>query len=62
MANTKKLTDRTMRKGVKRSQRKALKALETTLTPTDRRTLRKEPQGIKSYLAAKAAAAAAADA
>lgn len=57
MANTKKFkTDRTMRKGIKRSQRAKLKAVEATLTPADRRTLRKEPQGTRKYLAEKAAA------
>ncbi len=60
MADTKKFTDRKMRKGVKRSQRKALKAASQALTGKDRRALRKEPQGIRAYLAEKAAAAAAA--
>ena len=60
MANTKKFTDRAMRKGIKRSQRKRLQTLANTLTPADRRKLRKEPQGIRSYVAATQAAAAAA--
>ena len=60
MADTRKITDRKMRKGVKRSQRKALKTAALDLTGKDRRALRKEPRGIRAYLAEKAAAAAAA--
>ncbi len=57
MANTKKITDRKMRKGVKRSQRKALKAVYGSFTGADYRALRKEPQGVRAYAAAKEAAA-----
>ena len=53
MANTKKFTDRAVRKGIKRSQRSALKALRETLSPTDRKSLRKEPMGLRKYLATK---------
>ena len=51
MANTKQFTDRKMRKGIKRSQRKKLKAIKAGLTPTERRQLRKEPQGIRAFIA-----------
>jgi len=67
MANTHAFKDnRSMRKGIKRSQRKALKALKYTLTNVERRQLRKEPQGIKAFVAEQgkvkeAAAAAAAE-
>ncbi|MFT7622839.1 MAG: hypothetical protein ACI9WU_002014 [Myxococcota bacterium] len=58
MADTKKITDRNMRKGIKRSQRRNLLKVAEQLTPRDRRQLRKEPQGTRAYLAAKAAEAA----
>ena len=59
MANTKNWkSDRAMRKGIKRAQRKALSALRAGLSPADRKKLKKEPMGIKKYLAEKAAAAA----
>lgn len=51
MANTKKFTDRAMRKGVKRSQRKSLKAVKASLTLTERKTLRKEPMGVRKFVA-----------
>ena len=58
MANTKKIEDKKMRKGIKRAQRRSLKALELTLKTSDRKKLRKEPQGIREYIAAKEKAAA----
>ena len=51
MANTKSVTDRAMRKGIKRSQRKRLKALAETLTKKERASLRKEPMGIRKFIA-----------
>lgn len=51
MANTKNITDRGMRKGVKRSQRKALKAVKGDLTLKERKSLRKEPMGVRAFIA-----------
>ncbi len=52
MANTKKFkTTRTMRKGIKRSQRAELKTLFGTLTGDERRKLRKEPKGLRKFVA-----------
>ncbi len=51
MANTKKFTDRAMRKGVKRSQRKSLKAVKGSLTLTERKALKKEPMGVRKFIA-----------
>ena len=59
MANTKKLkTNRPMRKGVKRAQRRALKAVGATLTRAERRKLRKEPMGVRKFVKESRAAAA----
>jgi len=53
MANTKNWKENSaMRKGIKRAQRKKLTALRATLTPTERKKLKKEPMGIKKFLAA----------
>ena len=52
MANTKNLKEnRAVRKGVKRSQRRRLKALRYTLTPAENRQLRKEPMGLRKFVA-----------
>lgn len=61
-AKTANVRSRAVRKGTKRAARKKLKALGRTLTPGDRRTLRKEPQGVKTFLAGKAKAKADAEA
>ena len=51
MANTKSITDRAMRKGIKRSQRKRLKELFGTLDRKERASLRKEPMGVRKFVA-----------
>ena len=51
MANTKSITDRAMRKGIKRSQRKRLKELFGTLNRKERAALRKEPTGVRKFVA-----------
>ena len=51
MANTKSITDRAMRKGIKRSQRKRLKELFGTLSRKERANLRKEPTGLRKFVA-----------
>ena len=51
MANTKSITDRAMRKGIKRSQRKRLKELFGTLNRKQRASLRKEPTGLRKFVA-----------
>ena len=51
MANTKKFTDRAMRKGIKRAQRKSLKAVKASLTLAERKSLNKEPMGVRKFIA-----------
>ncbi|MFT5429936.1 MAG: hypothetical protein ACI9OJ_000609 [Myxococcota bacterium] len=52
MANTKNWKeDTSMRKGIKRAQRKALGTLHASLTPAERKKLKKEPMGIKKFIA-----------
>lgn len=50
MANTKKLS-RPERRKVKRKARKELTALRAGLTRKQQSTLRKEPRGLKAFLA-----------
>jgi len=59
MANTKSLSG-SMRKGVKRSQRKSLKAAYGTLNGDQRARLRKSEEqiGVRAFLASEAKAAA----
>lgn len=56
MANTTQITDRNLRKALKRSQRKALKAVDVALTAPQRdklRRARKEKKvGLRAFLAA----------
>ena len=54
MANTKKL-DRSMRKGVKRAQRRNLKAMYAEMSDKDRKKFvnSEEKVGLKAFLAAK---------
>jgi hypothetical protein len=56
MANTKKL-DRADRKKKKREQRQGLKKLFQGLTRKQRAELKKEPQGLKTFIAKQAKAA-----
>lgn len=53
MSNTKKFADRAMRKGVKRSERKALKKVYGNLTPELRKKLKKsdEKMGLRQFVA-----------
>ncbi len=54
MANTKKL-DRSMRKGVKRAQRRNLKSMYAEMSDKDRKKFvnSEEKVGLKAFLAAK---------
>lgn len=54
MANTKKIESKTMRKGVKRSQRRKFKAAYTAMTPSDRKKFNhsEEKVGLRQFLAA----------
>lgn len=55
MANTKNITDRKERKNAKRGQRKALKALQTSLAPAELKKFRKsEHTGLRAYVAEQA--------
>lgn len=56
MANTKKITSRTMRKGIKRSQRTKFKAVYESLSPSDRKKFNnsEEKVGLRQFLAAAA--------
>ena len=58
MANTKSLNNE-MRKGVKRSQRKSLKAAYGTLTGAQKARLRKSEEtiGVRAFIASEAPAA-----
>lgn len=52
MANTKNITDRNERKGVKRTQRKALKAVNASLTIKQRKKYRaSDTVGLRAWLA-----------
>ncbi len=52
MANTKNITDRNERKGAKRAQRKALKAVNNSLTVKQRKKYRaSETVGLRAWLA-----------
>ncbi len=63
MANTKTITDRKLRKSLKRSQRKRLKTLNSGLSLAVRSKLRRARKekhiGLRSFLAKEKAAAAA---
>lgn len=55
MANTKKIESRTMRKGIKRAQRKSFKAAYNALSPELRKKFNnsEEKVGLRQFLAAQ---------
>ncbi len=65
MANTKQIKDPSLRKSIKRSQRRRLKAVEASLTLQQRRKLRRNRKeefvGTKAFLEAESRAAAKAE-
>ncbi len=65
MANTKKIEDTSLRKSIKRSQRRRLKSVEASLTLEQRRKLRRNRKeefiGTRAFLDAEQKAAAKAE-